>query len=167
MIRGILTYETSILGGVDVSIFSFLRGNKKHEMREKEELAHLDLVQDAMVKTMAAIAYADGSVDDDEIKRMGQIYHKVTGNHVESSAIRAGIKVALDNKEPVESVLGKVNNELEPTDKANIIHAGALIALANNVFDDSEASTLKKAADAMGVGPESFKRIVERAKNPN
>lgn len=150
-----------------MSIFRFFLGNKKHEDREKEELAHLDKVQDVMVKTMAAVAYADGNVDDDEIKRMGQIYNKVTGNHVESSAIRSGIQVALDNKQPIESVLAKASKDLEPTDKANIIHAGALIALANDVFDDSEASTLKKAANAMEVGPESFKRIIDRAKNPD
>jgi len=148
-----------------VSFWKFFLGNKKHETREKEELAHLDVVQDAMVKAMAAVAYADGNVDDDEIKRMGQIYNKVTGNHVESSAIKAGIQVALDSKEPIEQVLSRVSRDLEPTDKANIIHAGALIALANNVFDDSEASTLKKAADAMGVGPESFTRIIDRAKS--
>jgi uncharacterized tellurite resistance protein B-like protein len=150
-----------------VSFWKFFLGNKKHETREKQEMEHLDLVQDAMVKAMAAVAYADGNVDEDEIKRMGQIYNKVTGNHVESSAIKSGIQVALDSKEPIESVLSKVSNDLEPTDKANIIHAGALIALANNVFDDSEQSTLRKAADAMGVGPESFARIIERAKNPN
>jgi uncharacterized tellurite resistance protein B-like protein len=150
-----------------VSFWKFFLGNKKHESREKQELEHLDLVQDAMVKTMAAVAYADGNVDEDEIKRMGQIYHRVTGNHVESSAIKAGIGVALESKEPIESALSKVSRDLEPTDKANIIHAGALIALANDVFDDSEASTLRKAADAMGVGPESFTRIIDRAKNPN
>jgi len=150
-----------------VSFWKFFLGNKKHEDREREELAHLDLVQDAMVKAMAAVAFADGNVDDDEIKRMGQIYHRVTGNHVESSAIRAGIRVALDSKAPIEQVLSKISGDLEPTDKANIIHAGALIALANNVFDDSERSTLRKAADAMGVGPESFKRIIERARSQN
>jgi len=150
-----------------VAFWKFFLGNKKHESRERAELAHLDLVQDAMVKTMAAVAYADGNVDNDEIKRMGQIYNKVTGNHVESSAIKAGIKIALDNKKPIESILGKMSRDLEPTDKANIIHAGALIALANNVFDESEASTLRKAADAMSVGPESFKRIIDRARNPN
>lgn len=150
-----------------MSFWKFFLGNKKHENLEKQELEHLDLVQDAMVKAMAAVAYADGNVDEDEIKRMGQIYNKVTGNHVESSAIKSGIQVALDSKEPIESVLSKVSDQLEPTDKANIIHAGALIALANQVFDDSEASTLRKAANAMGVGPESFARIIERAKNPN
>jgi uncharacterized tellurite resistance protein B-like protein len=150
-----------------VSFWKFFLGNKKHEDREKQEMEHLDLVQDAMVKAMAAVAYADGNVDEDEIKRMGQIYNKVTGNHVESSAIKAGIQVALESKQPIETALSQIAGELEPTDKANIIHAGALIALANNVFDDSEASTLRKAADAMGVGPESFKRIIERAKNPN
>ena len=150
-----------------MSFWKFFLGNKKHEQREKQELAHLDVVQDAMVKTMAAVAYADGNVDNDEIKRMGQIYNKVTGNHVETSAIRSGIQIALESKKPIESVLAGLTGELEPTDKANIIHAGALIALANDVFDDSEASTLRKAADAMGVGPESFKRIIERAKNPN
>jgi tellurite resistance protein len=154
-------------GGATVSIWKFFLGNKKHQDAEKRELAHLDLVQDAMVKAMAAVAFADGNVDNDEIKRMGQIYNKVTGNHVESSAIRAGIQIALENKEPIETSLGKVAGELEPTDKANIIHAGALIALANDVFDASEKSTLRQAANAMGVGPESFNRIIERAKNPN
>lgn len=150
-----------------MSFWKFFLGNKKYENVEKQELEHLDLVQDAMVKAMAAVAYADGNVDEDEIKRMGQIYNKVTGNHVESTAIKSGIQVALDSKEPIESALSKVADQLEPTDKANIIHAGALIALANDVFDDSEASTLRKAAEAMEVGPESFARIIERAKNPN
>jgi len=150
-----------------VSIWKFFLGSKKYENTEKQELAHLNVVQDAMVKAMAAVAFADGKVDNDEIKRMGQIYNKVTGNHVESSAIRAGIQIALDNKEPIETSLSKISNDLEPTDKANIIHAGALIALANGVFDDSEKSTLRQAANAMGVGPESFNRIIDRAKNPN
>ncbi len=150
-----------------MSFWKFFLGSGRHEKREKKELAHLDLVQDAMVKTMAAVAYADGNVDNDEIKRMGQIYNKVTGNHVESSAIKAGIQVALQNKKPIESILSRMSRDLEPTDKANIIHAGALIALANDVFDDSEHSTLRKAADAMSVGPESFKRIIDRAKNPD
>lgn len=148
-----------------MGIFSFLLGNKKQREQEREELAHQDIVQDLMVKAMAAVAYADGNVDQDEIKRMGQIYHKVTGSHVESSAITAGINAALESKAPIEQVLMDQAAKLEPTDKANIIHAGALIALANDVFDDSEESTLWKASQAMGVGPDSFKRIIERAKD--
>ena len=142
----------------------FFGGEKKESARSQRELARRDGLQDAVVRMMAAVAAADGELDDSEIARMAEIYREATGSEVSPGAIRAGVRVALDGQRPVADTLALAAAALEPGDKADVIYAGIRVALANGAFDDSESSLLSKAALAMNVDAAAFRQIVERAR---
>lgn len=140
-----------------------LRGNKKYIEREREETEHQALVANAMILTMACVAEADGRVDDAELAKMAQIYGRVTGTQTNPDRIQAVIEAALAAEESIEVLLGEVAPQLESTDKANVIHAGVLIATADGDFDISEQSELWRLGQALGVSADSLREIIKRA----
>ncbi len=146
-----------------MGFWKLFRANKKHVDTERQELEHNALVLGAMISTMAAVAYADGVIDDAEIAKMSHIYNRVTGSHAEAEDIQAAMDAAFQSKAPVEDTLAAVIKDLEHTDKANVIHAGVLIAIANDVFDPAEESLLQKVAEVLDVGPKAYKDILKRA----
>jgi len=147
-----------------VSFWKIFRGNKKYVEQERKETAHQALVAEAMILTMACIAEADGRVDDAELAKMAQVYGRVTGTQAEPDRIQAVVEDALKAKGSIEELLLKRAKKMESTDKANLIHAGVLIAIVDDNFDVSEQSEIWRLGNALGVSSKGMKDIIKRAK---
>jgi uncharacterized tellurite resistance protein B-like protein len=115
----------------------------------------------AMLRSMLAMARADGAVHDGELEQVASIMTGISGSAIEIEEIR---EAAADTAQTsLADVLEDVSGSLNDRGKAMVVQALHAIASADSEFSDSEMKLLVKAGKHLGLGRADVKKIVQAA----
>lgn len=122
-------------------------------------------VADWIVKTMVAVAGADGRLNAREVELIQMVYESQTGKSADVSGIVLAVQ-AYATKHDVLAELSAAAGSMSPELKEEIIRAARLMLLADERVAGKEREKLKEIAAALQVSEIRLSEIVE-AMEPN
>ena len=122
-------------------------------------------VADWIVKTMVAVAGADGRLNAREVELIQMVYESQTGKSADVSGIVLAVQ-AYATKHDVLAELSAAAGSMSPELKEEIIRAAHLMLLADERVAGKEREKLKEIAAAPQVSEIRLSEIVE-AMEPN
>ena len=122
-------------------------------------------VADWIVKTMVAVAGADGRLNAREVELIQTVYESQTGKSADVSGIVLAVQ-AYATKHDVLAELSAAAGSMSPELKEEIIRAAHLMLLADERVAGEEREKLKEIAAALQVSEIRLSEIVE-AMEPN
>jgi uncharacterized membrane protein YebE (DUF533 family) len=114
----------------------------------------------AMLRAMAAMAAADGVIDDRELETIALIMTKISGNGVEIDEVKAVIGPDLSKKLSLEQILRDVSGSLSDDGKAMVLHALMLVASADGTVAPEEREALTRAGKVLGLRRNDVDRLL-------
>lgn len=137
-----------------VTAFGVASGGPKTQEEIAEEYAQA--VQLAMIRVMLA----DGSVDPQEVRRIAEVYHELTGAEVSAEVIQAKATLALSGGRDLGAALSELAPHLSDEGKATVLESALRIAVADGAFEASERALLEEIAAALGVSETQMREAV-------
>jgi tellurite resistance protein len=115
---------------------------------------------DWILKTMVAVAGADGRLDAREVGLIQKIYQDQTGRSVDVSGIVLAVQ-AYATKRDVTAELSVVAGSMSRETKERIVRAAYLMLLADKRIAEGERKRLKDIAAALQISEIHLDAIVE------
>ena len=114
-----------------------------------------------ILKTMAAMAAADGRLDAREVRLIQEVYEEQTGLPVDVSGVMTAVQTYA--KRDVFEDLSTVAGGLSPEAKGAIIRGACLTLVANEHISESERKKLEAIGAALGISEEQLKSVLDQA----
>lgn len=117
-------------------------------------------VADWILKTMVAVAAADGRLNAREVELIGKVYQDQTGKSVELSGIVRAVQAYATTHDLLAELsvaAGSMSDEL----KEEIIRAAYLMLLADERIAGQEREKLEEIAAALRISERQLSAIVE------
>jgi uncharacterized membrane protein YebE (DUF533 family) len=117
-------------------------------------------VADWILKTMVAVAGADGRLNAREVELIGKVYQDQTGKSVDVSGIVRAVQ-AYATKHDVLAELSVVAGSMSAEQKEEIVRAAHLMLLADERIAGQEREKLKEIAAALQISETHLSAIVD------
>jgi len=105
----------------------------------------------AMKQVMIGMLLADGVIDDSEVKVLQDIFEELAGVEVSEEDLREEIEVIQKEGSSCLEMVAAISHSLNNSGKEKVIRAAYRIAMADNVFDESESEFLSDLSAAMDI----------------
>lgn len=105
----------------------------------------------------------DGSIEDEEVSAIKEMYKQVTGHELEGDAIReeAG-EVSADSVDELAEFLSDLSQGMSDKGKELILKTAFWVVSADSAFDESEASFIYRVGGALGVSAADVRVLMDR-----
>jgi tellurite resistance protein len=137
-----------------VTAFGVGSGARKTQEQIAEEYAQA--VQLAMIRVMLA----DGAVDPEEVRRIAEVYHELTGAEVSVDVIQAKATLALSGGRDLSAALTELAPHLSDEGKATVLKSAVTIAIADGRLEATERAVLDEIAGALGMSESQMRETV-------
>lgn len=114
-----------------------------------------------ILKTMVAMAGADGTLDDREIATIQAIYKNATGADVAEEEIMGASEARRRASEPIGAEFAGCSDRLHVTEREEMIRAAYLVLLADDRISGEERKRLKDIAAILEISEVHFGAILE------
>lgn len=104
----------------------------------------------AIKKVMLHVLLADGIIDDAEVTTCREIYKKVTGKDLDSTALRVEIDNIKESKETLSN-LSKLQGCLNDEGKELVIQAAYYVAMADGEYHEEEQNLIVQIGKLLGM----------------
>jgi uncharacterized tellurite resistance protein B-like protein len=102
-----------------------------------------------MVRSMMAMASADGHLDEREVTTISRAYEAITGMPLPAARVRE-MATAMGNRDvSIYDELGKIEGRMSPATKAMIMKATYLVLIADNDAAEAEQNRIADIAQAL------------------
>ena len=122
--------------------------------------AFQSVYEEAIRHSMILMMLADGIIDEQEMIMVQKIINKFGHNDISRPELEMLVAAVQRKKEPVDTYLSKITPSLNQHGKEIIIKCGIAVALADNVFDDTEKLMIQDMARAMEMSSSDLKKII-------
>ncbi|XSG82943.1 MAG: TerB family tellurite resistance protein [Methyloligella sp. ZOD6] len=119
----------------------------------------LRLGSEWILKTMVAMARADGDLDRDEIDLIQQLYRDHTNENVEADEIKRMAEAG--GSRDFYAALAEAGKSLDEHSKEEIVRCAYLVLLADGEIAGAERKTLQDIAAALKIPEIHFGAILE------
>jgi uncharacterized membrane protein YebE (DUF533 family) len=111
-----------------------------------------------LLRSMLAVAGADGHVEHRELEVMANVLTRITGTAYEIEDIHG----AIDNiaPEPLDKVLKEISSNLNDEGKVMVVHALAMVARADGDVAEEELGRVFKAGKTLGLRRAHIQQIL-------
>ena len=116
--------------------------------------------QRAVKQVMVDMMLADGSVDDQEIEVIRDVYGKLAGREISDDAIRAEILEAESSGRDVSETIAQLAGHLNSNGKEMVIKAAFLVAAADGVFEEEEKRLIETIAEALDMSKAHLRGVL-------
>ena len=114
----------------------------------------------AMKQVMIGMLLADGVIDDAEVKELQDIFEELAGVEVTEQDLREEIAIVQREGASCLEMVSQAAPHLNDSGKEKVIRAAYRIAMADNVFDDSESEFLSDLSAAMDLSAAHLRGIM-------
>lgn len=114
----------------------------------------------ALKRTITMMMFADGRIDDVEIKLGNEMFLKVAGEQITKEELLDEIRECRQNPQLLTEYLRSVAPRLNDVGKELLIKAAWCIALADRKNTDREKGILKKIREALGISAAHLSAII-------
>ena len=114
----------------------------------------------AMKQVMIGMLLADGVIDDAEVKELQDIFEDLAGVEVTEQDLREEIEIVQREGASCLEMVTQAAPHLNDSGKEKVIRAAYRIAMADNVFDDSESEFLSDLSAAMDLSEAHLRGIM-------
>ncbi len=128
--------------------------------------AFQSVYEEAIRHSMILMMLADGIIDEQEMIMVQKIINKFGHNDISRPELEMLVAAVQRKKEPVDTYLSKITPSLNKHGKEMIIKCGIAVALADNVFDETEKVMIQDMARAMEMPPSRLREIIEETTAP-
>ncbi|YCM42664.1 TerB family tellurite resistance protein [Verrucomicrobiaceae bacterium 227] len=102
---------------------------------------------------MIHICLADGSIDDEEVRQIQNIYEELTGARIGEPDLREEIAIISQGANTLYGLIDQLNGQLNDVGKETAIRSAYLIATADGNVDQSGIEMIQRIAHWMGMSP--------------
>lgn len=106
---------------------------------------------------------ADGSIDDEEIATLKDVYHKTIGCELADIEIRKSLEALAQSNVTMVSQCQRLAPRLTDAAKEAIVRGAFLVASACGELSTKKLQQLRELAPALGLPEETFRRLIEEA----
>jgi len=114
----------------------------------------------AIKKVMIHMLLADGIIDVSEIDEAMNIYLKITDKDIDEDQFRAEIDDIKRSKEPMGTLLTRLQGSLNSEGKEMVIRAALAVAMADGEFQEEEQVLITEIAQDLGMTPAHLKGVM-------
>lgn len=115
----------------------------------------------ATVATMAAVARADGRVDESEVTAIQGVMEKLLGSAVDPSMVEAWVaESAEDPLAKAEFLLTTIRPNLSDEGREMLVRTALLVAIADGEMADAEMEAVQRVAAALQLSPAHLSGIL-------
>ncbi|MDB4265318.1 TerB family tellurite resistance protein [bacterium] len=125
------------------------------------------LFMTAVKQIMIHVCLADGSIDDQEVLQIQNIYEQLTGARIGESDLREEITVISQGANTLYGLIDHLNGQLNDTGKETAIRSAYLIAAADGHVDQFELEMIHRIAHRMGMSPAHLNGVLTTAQQQN
>ncbi len=118
------------------------------------------LFMTAVKQIMIHVCLADGSIDDEEVSQIQNIYEQLTGARIGESDLREEITTISQDSNTLYGLIDHLNGQLNDTGKETAIRSAYLIAAADGNVDQSELEMIQRIAHRMSISPTHLNGIL-------
>lgn len=116
--------------------------------------------QKATRELLVLMLLADGRVDPAEVRRICDIYPRVTGAEITEDEVRGEAVRLSDVEADVPALMAPYQGLLNDEGREAVIKAALLVALADGEMDRSEARVLDQVAEALGMTSAHYEGVL-------
>lgn len=102
-----------------------------------------------MVRSMMAMASADGRLDEREVMTISRAYEAITGLPLPAARVREMAAMMANRDTSIYDELGRVEGRMSPATKAMIMKATYLVLIADNDAAETEQNRIADIAQAL------------------
>jgi uncharacterized tellurite resistance protein B-like protein len=102
-----------------------------------------------MVRSMMAMASADGRLDDREVTTISRAYEAITGMPLPAAKVREMAMTMGSRDTSIYDELGRIEGRMSPATKAMIMKASYLVLIADSDADEAEQNRIADIAQAL------------------
>jgi Zn-dependent protease with chaperone function/uncharacterized tellurite resistance protein B-like protein len=124
----------------------------------KREDVAFDLI---LLRSMISLILADGSISEDELISIKNIYRALIENELSDESLKMEIEATKAWKEGLLDYLQRAELRLNPEGKALVLKALLLTAVADGEFHEKEKELIGNVAQVLKVDGEKFSTIVK------
>jgi tellurite resistance protein len=111
-------------------------------------------------RVLVLMMLADGEIDPEERKVLGEVLAGLTGKPVSQDQIDTEIRLAQHEQLALDEYLATVTPSLNETGKEMVMRAALCIAAADGRLEPEEASLLEEIREALQMRPAHFRGIL-------
>jgi tellurite resistance protein len=115
----------------------------------------------AVRRTMVMMCLADGTVDDQEIETIRQVFGRIAKREISEEEVSDEIVKAMQEGGTVHQYLGKVVSRLNDAGKELVVKAAFFVAAADGDFAESEQVLLGEIGRALEMRPGHVNKIID------
>jgi uncharacterized tellurite resistance protein B-like protein len=102
-----------------------------------------------MVRSMMAMASADGRLDEREVTTISRAYEAITGLPLPAAKVREMATTMANRDTTIYDELGRIEGRMSPATKAMIMKASYLVLIADSDADETEQNRIADIAQAL------------------
>lgn len=114
----------------------------------------------AIKKVMIHMLLADGVIDNAEVNTVLEVYHRITGSHIEKATLLDEISAIEKSKEDFSDTLLNLQGCLNDEGKEMVVKSALYVALADGEFQEEEKTMLTKIGTDLGMTQAHIQGVV-------
>ena len=114
----------------------------------------------AIKRVMVEMMLADGSVDDEEVAVIRDIYGQLAGVAIGEDEVRREIVEAETRTRDVAAALAEMSGNLNDAGKEMVVRAAFLVAAADGQFQDEEKQLIASIGGALQMSPAHMNGVI-------
>jgi tellurite resistance protein/predicted RNA-binding Zn-ribbon protein involved in translation (DUF1610 family) len=115
----------------------------------------------AVKQVMIGLMIADGSADDEEVRKIAELYQQLTKSEITDAQIRSEAAQTDADGSSIRARLQEMTPRLNDHGKELVIRAAIMVAAADGEFHQDELDLIASFGDAMGMTPAHLRGVMD------
>jgi len=154
-----------ILVGVLIN-YLWQKKKNKEALNTFFKLEEIDSFDRYLLEIMGLMSYADGNIDDQEVKAISKIFYQITKRELSLNSVRFILNL-LDKNMSIENYIAALPIKLDNNQKELLIRGAYLIAISDNKLSNSEEYLVRNLSRCFNYSKEEMMSIINAMSTMN